>query len=169
MYTIISSYVTMILTGELTMKLTQTSSKTNRVFVLDYDVWFGKMAVSVNNQISTKVKRLVFNYTDEDLQERTITVRGNIITGFKLFDNGEEIVMQRPLLWYEWILVILPVAIGILGGALGGGLGAVVGITNGLMIRQTNSVILKVVVSLIFAGLGFLIYSVLAAAILGLL
>lgn len=151
------------------MKLTQISSKTNRVYVLDYDVWFGKMAVSVNNQTSTKVKRLVFNYTDEDLQERTITVRGNIITGFKLFDNGEEIVMQRPLLWYEWILVILPVAIGILGGALGGGLGAVVGITNGLMIRQTNSVILKVVVSLIFAGLGFLIYSVLAAAILGLL
>lgn len=151
------------------MKLTQTSSKTNRVYVLDYDVWFGKMAVSVNNQTSTKVKRLVFNYTDEDLQERTITVRGNILTGFKLFDNGEEIVMQRPLLWYEWVLVIFPVAIGILGGALGGGLGAVVGITNGLMIRQTNSVILKVVVSLIFAGLGFLIYSVLAAAILGLL
>ncbi|MCV2232615.1 hypothetical protein N7548_07265 [Acholeplasma manati] len=151
------------------MKLTQTSRKTNRVYVLDYDVWFGKTAVSVNNQTSTKVKRLVFNYTDEDLQARTITVRGNILTGFKLFDNGEEIVMQRPLLWYEWILVIFPVAIGILGGALGGGLGAVVGITNGLMIRQTNSVILKVVVSLIFAGLGFLIYSVLAAAIPGLL
>ena len=151
------------------MKLTQTSSLTNKVYVLNYDVWFGRMSITVNNQSSTKVKRLVFNYTDEDLSPKTITVRGNVLTGFKLNDSGEEILMQRPLVWYEWVLVILPIAIGILGGALGGGLGALAGISSAFVIRQTNSVIMKVVVSIVFAGIAFLVYSVLAAAILGLL
>jgi hypothetical protein len=151
------------------MKLTQTSSLTNKVYVLNYDVWFGRMSITVNNQSSTKIKRLVFNYTDEDLSPKTITVRGNVLTGFKLNDSGEEILMQRPLVWYEWVLVILPIAIGILGGALGGGLGALAGISSAFVIRQTNSVIMKVVVSIVFAGIAFLVYSVLAAAILGLL
>ena len=151
------------------MKFTQTSSISNKVYELNYDVWFGKMSITVNNQSSKKVKRLVFNYTDEDLTQRTITVRGNILTGFKLNDNGEEVVMQRPLAWYEWILVIFPIAIGILGGALGGALGALAGIGSAMVIRQTKSIILKVVVSIVFAGIAFLVYSVLAAAILGLL
>ena len=151
------------------MKLTQTSSLTNKVYVLNYDVWFGRMSITVNNQSSTKIKRLVFSYTDEDLSPKTITVRGNVLTGFKLNDSGEEILMQRPLVWYEWVLVILPIAIGILGGALGGGLGALAGISSAFVIRQTNSVIMKVVVSIVFAGIAFLVYSVLAAAILGLL
>ncbi len=147
------------------MKMTQVSPRSNKVYEFNYDVWLGKMSIKVNNQSSTKVKRLIYNYT-EDLETRTITVKGNMLSGFKLIDGDEEIVMLRKLSGLEWVLVLFPLVIGVLGGAIGGGLGALAGIGNAYVVRQTKNPFIKIFVSLLFAGLAFVVYSLVASALL---
>ena len=147
------------------MKMTQVSPRSNKVYEFNYDVWLGKMSIKVNNQSSTKVKRLIYNYT-EDLETRTITVKGNMLSGFKLIDGDEEIVMLRKLSGLEWVLVLFPLVIGVLGGAIGGGLGALAGIGNAYVVRQTKNPFIKIFVSLLFAGLAFVVYSLVAGALL---
>lgn len=147
------------------MKMTQVSPRSNKVYEFNYDVWLGKMSIKVNNQSSTKVKRLIYNYT-EDLETRTITVKGNMLSGYKLIDGDEEIVMLRKLSGLEWVLVLFPLVIGVLGGAIGGGLGALAGIGNAYVVRQTKNPFIKIFVSLLFAGLAFVVYSLVASALL---
>lgn len=147
------------------MKMTQVSPRSNKVYEFNYDVWLGKMSIKVNNQSSIKVKRLIYNYT-EDLETRTITVKGNMLSGFKLIDGDEEIVMLRKLSGLEWVLVLFPLVIGVLGGAIGGGLGALAGIGNAYVVRQTKNPFIKIFVSLLFAGLAFVVYSLVASALL---
>ncbi len=147
------------------MKMTQVSPRSNKVYEFNYDVWLGKMSIKVNNQSSTKVKRLIYNYT-EDLETRTITVKGNMLSGFKLIDGDEEIVMLRKLSGLEWVLVLFPLVIGVLGGAIGGGLGALAGIGNAYVVRQTKNPFIKIFVSLLFAGLAFVVYILVAGALL---
>lgn len=147
------------------MKMTQVSPRSNKVYEFNYDVWLGKMSIKVNNQSSTKVKRLIYNYT-EDLETRTITIKGNMLSGFKLIDGDEEIVMLRKLSGLEWVLVLFPLVIGVLGGAIGGGLGALAGIGNAYVVRQTKNPFIKIFVSLLFAGLAFVVYSLVASALL---
>jgi len=147
------------------MKMTQVSPRSNKVYEFNYDVWLGKMSIKVNNQSSTKVKRLIYNYT-EDLETRTITVKGNMLSGFKLIDGDEEIVMLRKLSGLEWVLVLFPLVIGVLGGAIGGGLGALAGIGNAYVVRQTKNPFIKIFVSLLFAGLAFVVYVLVAGALL---
>lgn len=147
------------------MKMTQVSPRSNKVYEFNYDVWLGKMSIKVNNQSSTKVKRLIYNYT-EDLETRTITIKGNMLSGFKLIDGDEEIVMLRKLSGLEWVLVLFPLVIGVLGGAIGGGLGALAGIGNAYVVRQTKNPFIKIFVSLLFAGLAFVVYILVAGALL---
>lgn len=147
------------------MKMTQVSPRSNKVYEFNYDVWLGKMSIKVNNQSSTKVKRMIYNYT-EDLETRTITVKGNMLSGFKLIDGDEEIVMLRKLSGLEWVLVLFPLVIGVLGGAIGGGLGALAGIGNAYVVRQTKNPFIKIFVSLLFAGLAFVVYILVAGALL---
>ena len=149
----------------MNMKMTQVSPRSNKVYEFNYDVWLGKMSIKVNNQSSTKVKRLIYNYT-EDLETRTITVKGNMLSGFKLIDGDEEIVMLRKLSGLEWVLVLFPLVIGVLGGAIGGGLGALAGIGNAYVVRQTKNPFIKIFVSLLFAGLAFVVYVLVAGALL---
>jgi hypothetical protein len=147
------------------MKMTQVSNRSNKVYEFNYDVWLGKMSIKVNDQSSQKVKKLIFNYKDEG-ETRTITVKGNLMSGFKLIDGDEEIEMLRKLTGLEWVLVVYPIALGFLGGAIGGGLGVLVGAANAFMVRQTKNPIIKIFISLIFAGLAFVAYSLVASALL---
>ncbi len=147
------------------MKMTQVSPRSNKVYEFNYDVWLGKMSIKVNDQASQKVKKLIFNYTDEG-ETRTITIKGNMLSGFKLIDGDEEIVMLRKLSGLEWVLVLFPLVIGVLRGAIGGGLGALAGIANAYVVRQTKNPFIKIFVSLLFAGLAFVVYSLVASALL---
>lgn len=150
------------------MKMKQVSSRSNKVYEFNYDVWLGKMSIKVNDQASQKVKKLIFNYLDEG-ETRTITVKGNLLSGFKLIDGDEEIEMLRKLSGLEWVLVLFPIALGLLGGAIGGGLGVFVGVGNAFVVRQTKNPFIKIFVCLIFAGLAFVAYSLVASALLDLM
>lgn len=76
------------------MKMLQVSERSGKPYQLHYDMWFGKFEVSVNQMTCKKVKRAVFTY-DGDETERTIQVKGNLFTGFKLIDEDEMIVMMK--------------------------------------------------------------------------
>lgn len=145
------------------MKMTQVSKSSNKTYELNYDIWFGKTSLNVNGKHALKVKKMVFEYKDEN-QPKTVTVKGNVFGGFKLIDGNEEIILTRPLLWYEWILVIAPFGL-LVGGALGGALGAIAAIGNTIVCRQTKNPIIKIFVSLLFTGLAAMIYLLVAGLV----
>lgn len=145
------------------MKMTQMSTRSNKTYELNYDVWFGKTTLMVNDKRALKVKKMIFEYKDENLL-KTVSVKGNLFSGFKLIDDSEEIILTRPLFWYEWLLVIAPLIL-LIGGMIGGAIGGMIAVLNTIVCRQTKNPIIKIAVSLLLIGFGALLYVLVAGSL----
>ena len=138
------------------MIMLQVSQQSMKRYQLKYGVWLKKFDVSVNQTTCKKIKRAVFTY-EADETEKTIKVKGNMLTGFKLIDSDESIVMMRPLQGYEWFWVLFPwvalLSVSLLLSirvGLGGTIGGLLSIGVLFVMRQISSPFLKCLVSVLY-------------------
>jgi hypothetical protein len=57
----------------------------------------------------------------------------------------EDIVLVRKLNVIEWILIVLPLFLVLIGGALGGALGALAACCIAMLVRTIKNIVLKIV------------------------
>ena len=98
--------------------------------------WSGKKTVTINGQPLQKMDKKTFTWQRGE-DTGMVTVKGNIMVGVSLQIAGETIWVVPKVVWYEWILGLIPfillIAWGnspvlcsifpIVGGALGGVIG----------------------------------------------
>ena len=131
-------------------------------FVLEEGFWTGKKKLYVDGEEAQCKNKKSFV-----LNEETITLKGNFLTGASINYKNEEIVLCKNA-WYEWILIFLPFAnflVGVFFGAVGGFLSALASIccavTNAYILRSKGNLVVKVFLCLIlfivFSALWFLI------------
>lgn len=73
-------------------------------FVLEEGFWTGKKKLYVDGEEAQCKNKKSFV-----LNEETITLKGNFLTGASINYKNEEIVLCKNA-WYEWILIFLPFA-----------------------------------------------------------
>ena len=139
-------------------------------------IWTGKRNIYVSGEPLTKVSKRDF-LTGSNAQW---SVKGSYISGV-LLDTGTETIRLSPALkWYEIVLSVLPFIlimvwgnstalfqiVPVVGGAIGGAVSAVCCVVNLFIIKGLRPIWLKIVISIAFVVVAFLLCWVIAVAIL---
>ena len=156
----------------------QLTAEANGVLYLyEENAWTGKRSLTVNGVPLTKTGKRQFSVTKEDGTVSYITVKGSFLSGISLLTSEGEVVLVKNK-WYDWVLIFLPmvgIVVGVAGcGALGGGLSALFGFlgafVNATLLRSKLSmpvkILLCIVVFAVVSAVWFLLYLVIANAIL---
>lgn len=125
--------------------------------------WIGKRTITIDGTELVKgSKKNTYVFKKEDI-EKIVTIKGNFLSGSKLIIEDEEIQLVPKVLWYEWLLSFIPIALvltwgnsikavkifPIIGGAIGGaiaGLGLAISI---LFMKQTKNPFKKVLIGIV--------------------
>lgn len=108
------------------------------------------------------------------------TLKGNFLSGVVLNTGSETIRLTPSIKWYEIVLSILPFIlimmwgnivalceiVPIVGGAIGGAVSAVCCLLNLFIIKSVRQIWLKVIISIAFLGVAFLLCYLIAIPIL---
>lgn len=138
--------------------------------------WTGSKKLFINGEELTKKSRNVFETSDG----KTITLKGNILSGTKAEVDGNTVEIEPATKWYEYVLSFLSFAFvliwgnvtalceifPIVGGALGGLISAIFSVLNLYLIKKTYKLWLKLVISLASFVIAVLLCYLLALAIL---
>ena len=156
----------------------QLTAEANGVLYLyEENAWTGKRSLTVNGVPLTKTGKRQFSVTKEDGTVSYITVKGSFLSGISLLTSEGEVVLVKNK-WYDWVLIFLPlvgIVVGVAGcGAIGGGLSALFGFlgafVNATLLRSKLSmpvkILLCIVVFAVVSAVWFLLYLVIANAIL---
>ena len=124
--------------------------------------WSGKRTITIDGTELVKgSKKNTYVFKKEEI-EKIVTIKGNFLSGSKLLIENEEIQLSPKILWYEWILSIIPLLFSmiwgnskelclifpIIGGAIGGfiaGFGLAVSI---ILMKMTKKPLFKVLIGL---------------------
>ena len=144
--------------------------------IYEESFWTGKKKLSINGEQLISKSRNVFETSDG----KTVTLKGNIINGTKAEIDGNTVEISPSTKWYEYVLSFISFAFvlvwgnvpslcaifPIVGGAIGGFISALISMLNIYLIKKTDKIWLKVVISLASFVVAVLICYLLALAIL---
>ena len=144
--------------------------------VYEESFWTGRKKLSINGEPLVKKSRTEFETQDG----KNVTLKGNILTGTKAEIDGSTIEIVPATKWYEYVLsfvslvfvliwgnvTALCLIFPIVGGALGGFISALFSVLNLILIKKTDKLWLKLVISLASFVIAILICYLLALAIL---
>lgn len=83
--------------------------------------------------------------------------------------DGEKISLAPPMVWYEYVLLCLPLLLILIGGAIGAFVGIVGATINASFIRGHGSTLARYGYALLVTLICYLVYIIMASAILLLL
>lgn len=158
---------------------TTVNSVTLGTITYEESLWSGKKELFVNNEPLEKINKTQFRTQDG----KTVTIKGNIVFGAKLIAEKETVALTKPMSWYEIILALLPFLFPLIwgnsptlcqifpvvGGAIGGAVGAFCAILSIIFMKQTDKVLLKIVIGLAALGITVLILYFIALLLSGLM
>jgi Zn-dependent protease len=99
-------------------------------------------------------------------QELTIKVVYNFLDPIPKIGIGEEMIeLAKPLQWYEYAWIGVPMLLVFVGGALGGFVGAGSTVVNGRIFRSDRGAVSKYALAAVTSITGAAIFLVLAVAI----
>ena len=96
-------------------------------------------------------------------------IKGNQLAGVSVKMFNKEVVVVRKLTWYEIALSILVFIPCVLFGAVGGAIGGLLAFTNVTIIRSTQKLYLKILISILLTIAGGLLSYIVAGLVLGLM
>lgn len=128
------------------MKFSVCSEETNnKMVLLERSIWTGKSNLYIDNVKLKNVKRNKFVYRDSGNNQIEVTLKGNEITGFEFTMNNKTIALLRKLNVFEMFLTFIPIALVVVGGAIGGLCAALGMIIIAINCRNFKNNILKLV------------------------
>lgn len=83
--------------------------------------------------------------------------------------DGQTIRLAKPLEWYEYAWMCLPILLMFMGGALGGFIGGFAAMSSSRIFRSERSTVVKYVVTGLVSVAAFLVYLLLAGFVQGLI
>ena len=139
-------------------------------FVVDENVWTGKIKVLLNGKELAKVDKT--RYLIEE--KKYIDFTGNSIKGLYMTVDNQTTQVTAPAKWYEIALSVLIFVViliwgnsltlcsivPVVGGAIGGGLSAMLAVVNLFVMRGIKNVALKL---LAFVGIFAVTFGLCAA------
>ena len=139
-------------------------------FVVDENVWTGKIKVFLNGKEMAKVDKT--RYLIEE--KKYIDFTGNSIKGLYMTVDNQTTQVTAPAKWYEIALSVLIFVViliwgnsltlcsivPVVGGAIGGGLSAMLAVVNLFVMRGIKNVALKL---LAFVGIFAVTFGLCAA------
>lgn len=148
------------------MKVSINNKETfNKTLYYEENLWTGKRTILY---YGTPLKKLSYNkylYERNGLKE-TFEVNGNSLVGVKIKMFDRQIKVIRPLNWYEILLSVLVfVSFFVFSGfsnsvwlgALLGGIGGSICVTNLFLVKLSNNIWQKILLSIVMIGLGLLL------------
>lgn len=139
-------------------------------FVVDENVWTGKIKVFLNGKELAKVDKTRFLIEEK----KYIDFTGNSIKGLYMTVDNQTTQVTAPAKWYEIALSVLIFVViliwgnsltlcsivPVVGGAIGGGLSAMLAVVNLFVMRGIKNVALKL---LAFVGIFAVTFGLCAA------
>ena len=143
--------------------------------VYDENFWSGKKQISIDGKVLTKSKRNIYVYKDLNTS-LTAVVKGNALFGVKMtINNSAEIAMIEPPKWYETVIAICILCIGlvlgnlqfvvivpVVGGAIGGAVSGAMAILTLSIIKPIPKIAVKIGIGIALFALTFLFCHILA-------
>ena len=136
----------------------------------------GKKSLTVNDNDATPVSKTTFTVND-----LTVKVSGNYLTGVNLIINDEVIEITAKPKVYEFILALLPFAFNLIwgnsvvlcsifpvvGGGVGGGIGTILSLLSLSFMQKTKNPLLKILIGVAVLVANVLLSYFIALAMLG--
>jgi hypothetical protein len=98
----------------------------------------------LQNNSEVKGKRGRFEVRDDADKTRVVELKGRFIDPLPTFSiDGESVALGRPLAWYEYAWLGLPIVLVTVGGALGGALGFGAAYSSARIFRSERSGLAK--------------------------
>ena len=143
--------------------------------IYDENFLSGKKQISIGGKTLTKSKRNIYMYKDLNTS-LTAVVKGNALFGVKItINNGTEIPMVAAPKWYETMIAICILCIGlvlgnipfvvivpVVGGALGGAISGAMAIIALSIIKPIPKLAMKLLIGIALFALTFFICHILA-------
>lgn len=115
--------------------------------------WTGKKELNFGETPLIKQSKNTYLWKNDGKYE-LVTIKGNILSGVKLFVRNEEIVVEPAIKWYEILLTVLMAAviiawgnsvvlcsiIPVIGGAIGGGICGACAVLNIYLMKKGKTV-----------------------------
>jgi hypothetical protein len=111
-------------------------------------------------------KGRAFTLADNQGAPVTFQLRGNLLDPIPAVEvGGQTIRLARPFAWYEYVLVLLPMALVVVGGLLGGLCGGVAVLVNARVLRGAQPAFVRYGLSLLVIVAAIVAWLVLATLI----
>ena len=137
----------------------------NKELYYEEGFWTGKRTIKYNGISLTKIKRNLYEYKEGETTEN-FEIKGNQLIGVTIKMFGNVVEIARKLTWYEIVMSLMVFIPCILFGAIGGAFGGGLGFINLAIIRNVDKLWLKLIISLQFAIVAFLMSYIFAYLIL---
>lgn len=127
--------------------------------------WFkGPRLLSAGREIDGKKNR--FEVRDDTERTRVVQLKSRFLDPLPVLEiDGEPVQLGRPLAWYEYVWMGIPVVLVVAGGALGGAIGFAAAYTSARVFRSERSPVAKYVVSGLVSVSAAVVFIVLAGVV----
>jgi hypothetical protein len=96
----------------------------------------------------------------------SIRLKGNLLDPIpKVIFGNETIVLARPLMWYEYIWIGLPILLMFKGGAIGGLVGGMATYTSARVFRSDRSALAKYGITALISVVAVVAFFILGLAV----
>jgi hypothetical protein len=111
-------------------------------------------------------KRMKYTVRDDTAKARAVQIKGSLLDPLPVLDiDGESIRLGRPLRWYEYAWMGIPLLLMAVGGALGGMLGFTAAYSSARIFRSDRAAVVKYVLTGLVTLSAGVVYVVLAAMV----
>lgn len=111
-------------------------------------------------------KKNKFEVRDDSDRTRVVQLKGRLLDPLPVLEiDGEALHLGRPLAWYEYVWMGIPVVLVVAGGALGGAIGFAAAYSSARVFRSDRSPIAKYFVSGLISVSAGVVFIILAGAI----
>jgi len=124
--------------------------------------WFSGVKLLVNGS-EAKRKKGKFIIRSDSGEEVTVQLKSNFIDPIpKVIIDEQEILLAKPLQWFEYLWMGLPIILVFVGGALGGVVGFSACYSSARLFRSDKSILSKYVLTGFITLAAVIIYFILA-------